>query len=198
LLAQGCQWGTPENTKAAQAEWAEKFTWGKGDVQVAPNCVVEPPEQAPSEPETPEVAVPTTPEPEVPGKALPEVQVPMAGHGVAKHYWRGFGDAGGTAIASALGVTVQANNKAQSLTLTGPDKAELRRAAKVIVAAWEQGFAEFNAWRRTDADYRALPVQHEAASERCKAERVWLLTFAQARAADLTLASYPEMAEVAS
>ena len=104
---------------------------------------------------------------------------------VAKHYWDVSRPAA-VEIAGALGATVEASNKDLSIrVLSSVSNAEAKRVADAIESCWQQGYAEFKEWKKTDADYRAIPMSHDPKSDRCIAERVHLAAFAQIRVAHL-------------
>jgi hypothetical protein len=147
-----------------------------------------------NDPDPLEVAEPVKaakPEPVKPEAKVPESKshsrtIFLAESKVAKHYWDVSRPAA-VEIAEALGATVEASSKDLSIrVLSSISNADAKRVADAIESCWQQGYAEFKEWKKTDADYRSLPMSHDPKSDRCKAERVHLAAFAQARAAELS------------
>jgi hypothetical protein len=182
---------TRKTRKAEPTVQPDKFVWSADDVTVEPppEPVQEPSEEAVSDAEEPVSAQPATDVPAAPEKEASKGRQPYSREvlfseaKVSRQYFSAFGIDGGTAILANAGVEVQANKKAESLTLTGP-KRNVERAAKVLLATWTEGFAEFNIWRRTDEAYLALAHTGKEATVRYHREQDHLRDWALAHAAE--------------
>ena len=154
-----------------------------------PEPVQEPSEKPVSDANSAGVAQPATDVPTEPEKEPSKGRQPYSREvffteaEVSKQYFAAFGIDGGTAIvkSAAPDVEVQANKKAESLTLAGK-KRDVDKAAKVLVETWVAGFAAFNIWRRTDAAYLALQHTGKEATVRYHREQDWLSAYAHAAA----------------
>lgn len=104
---------------------------------------------------------------------------------VSKHYWNSFGGRVAALVAAHYGVPAgEAGGGAgwdkASGTATFPTTDDGTAAASALLSVWREGWAAFNAWRRTDAAYRALPPQDTkwVTSDRYRWEREYLVGFA--------------------
>jgi hypothetical protein len=169
----------PRKTRKATEPTDTKFTWSADDVTVEPppeEPVQEPSEEPVSDASSEAVAQPAqeaVPAPEKPSKAKGHtLEVPLSETDVPRHFWPSLGADGGSAIAKAHGVEVQVDNKAESLILTSPKKADLEKAHRAIVKMWTDGLAASKVWK-TRPEYKAASVQ-----DRWKALTTYLRSYA--------------------
>lgn len=93
----------------------------------------------------------------------------------AKHFWRAMAVHALAASPLSGGVTVTTDSKNFSVKLEGSDDAVVA-AGDLIQQAWLEAYAEFKAWKKTDAAYLALPKGKEkwAAQDAYKREQEFL------------------------
>lgn len=93
----------------------------------------------------------------------------------AKHFWRAMVVSPIAATYLASTVTLTMDGKAQTITVEGA-QARVKKAVKVLEAAWDAAYAEFKDWKKSDEAYKALPKGKEkwAAQDAYKREQEFL------------------------
>lgn len=79
---------------------------------------------------------------------------------VADYYWRFMGREGGHTMVSMHfpGVTYTARSSARTVTLSGPDEAQVKRAGAALRKMWEDGYAALKPFMETDKEYLNRPA----------------------------------------